>query len=365
MENRDYWLWLTRIKGFGNKKIKALLNNKKLPYDLFFASGSEIQKCMKQGIFQKNDYKNFMDSKNEETIKQYKKRLLALGIGYVTMYDANYPKVFLSLFEPPYVLYYRGTFIEHEISIGIVGSRKCTAYGAKVAEHFGEELAGNGVNIISGMARGIDSYGHKGALKGNGFTTAVLGCGINICYPKENVELMKQIIQNGCILSEYGLDVSPKPGLFPMRNRIISALSNGILLIEAKEKSGSLITVDCALEQGKDIFAIPGDVLGRSNEGSNNIIRLGGKPVFNVQDILEEYSIFARKIAPKLKDIEKTLEEKEKIVYSCISLSPLFIDELARMTNLKMNELQFILTKLEIKEVILQLPNKYYIRENP
>lgn len=148
-----------------------------------------------------------------------------------------------------------------------------------------------------------------------------------------------------------------------MRNRIIAALSRGIVLIEAKEKSGSLITMDYALDYGKDVFAVPGDVLGRTNAGSNNIIRLGAKPVFHVKDILEEYSIYSNNKVNCSPPKEFLLEEKEKIVYSCISLSPIHVDLIARETDLQMNELQFLLTKLEIKGAVIQLPNKYYIKD--
>jgi len=363
MEERDYWLWLTRIDGFGYKKIKALLNQMKKPYDLFRASEEEMKACMTSRIFAKKDLKNFMDSKNEQVIEAYIARMNAYGVSYVAVDDPEYPEELYGLYEPVYVLYYRGVFHKHRLSIGMVGSRQCSAYGRKVAERFGEDLAGHGVNVISGMARGIDSYSHIGALRGRGFTTAVLGCGINVCYPAENQTLMRKIIQEGCVLSEYGLDVEPSRGTFPLRNRIISALSNGILLVEAKEKSGSLITVDYALDYGKDVFAIPGDVLGRTNSGSNNIIRLGAKPVFEVKDILDEYSIYSNNQVSCVPKKEIILEEKEKIVYSCISLSPIFIDEIARETCISMNELQFLLTKLEIKGAVIQLPNKYYIRD--
>lgn len=363
MEERDYWLWLTRIDGFGYRKIKALLNQIKKPYDLFRASEKTIKTCMASRTFGKKDFKVFMDSKNEKSIEDYLLRMNAYGVSYVAVDDPEYPEELYGLFEPVYVLYYRGVFLKHRLSIGMVGSRKCSAYGRKVAERFGEDLAGHGVNVISGMARGIDSYSHIGALRGNGFTTAVLGCGINVCYPAENHTLMRRIIQDGCVLSEYGLDIQPSRGTFPLRNRIISALSNGLLLVEAKEKSGSLITVDYALEYGKDVFAIPGDVLGASNRGSNNIVRLGAKPVFEVKDILDEYSIYSNNKMNCQPKLEIILEEKEKIVYSCISLSPIFIDEIARETGISMNELQFLLTKLEIKGAVIQLPNKHYIRD--
>ena len=363
MKDRDYWLWLTRIPNIGVRKIAALLNYQKSPKGLFEAPRSDIKQIMENSVFAPGDFDNFIASRDIKKLGDYVLKLEAYGVGFVTVEDEHYPDELYRLYEPIYVLYYRGVFLKHKLNIAMVGSRKCTAYGRKVAERFGEGLAKHGVNVISGMATGIDSHSHMGALKGEGFTTAVLGCGINVCYPKHNHDLMRQIVRQGCVISEYGLDVQPLPGLFPMRNRIIAALSQGIVLVEAKEKSGSLITMDYALNYGKDVFAIPGDVLGRTNSGSNNIIRLGAKPVFEVKDILEEYSIYSNNEGNCLPTLEIILEEKEKIVYSCISLSPIFIDEIARATTLKMNELQFILTKLEIKGAVIQLPNKHYIRD--
>lgn len=363
MEERDYWLWLTTIPGFGHQRIKSLLKYQKNPYDLFRAPSKALEGVMASRVFRKSDLKMFLESRNEGKIKAYLKNMEAYGVGYVAVDDRDYPEELYGLFEPVYVLYYRGCFLKHRLSIGMVGARRCTAYGRKVAEKFGEDLAGHGVNVISGMARGIDSHSHVGALKAGGFTTAVLGCGINVCYPKENQTLMRRIVQDGCVVSEYGLDVEPLPGLFPMRNRIISALSDGILVVEAKEKSGSLITVDYALDYGKDVFAVPGDVLGRASSGSNNIIRMGAKPVFTASDILEEYSFNSNNGQNCSLQKEIILEEKEKMVYSCISLSPTFIDEIASATAFSMNELQFLLTKLEIKGAVIQLPGKHYIRD--
>jgi DNA processing protein len=364
MDHRIYWLWLTRIPGIGQKKIYILLLKFTTPYQVFCANHDALAACMAHPIFDKTDLSGITSSRDLRAIHNYERRLKDLEIGYVTIEDPSYPQSLLSIYDPPYVLYYRGILKSHKLSIGMVGSRRCTAYGRKVAEYFGGRLAENGVNIVSGLARGIDGYSHQGALAVDGFTTGVLGCGINVCYPKEHLELMKKIIRTGCVISEYGLDVPPKPGLFPMRNRIISGLSHGVLLVEAREKSGSLITIDFALEYGKDIFAVPGDVLGTSNKGSNNIVKLGGKPVFEVDDILEEYSIFSTNKHTISLEVEKTLDEKEKIVYSCISLTPVFIDELSRIVNLTMNELQFLLTKLEMKGAVTQLPNKYYIRDH-
>lgn len=368
--DRKYWLWLTRIEGIGIKKQKLLIDFCKDPKKLFYMEGKALQECFSHPLFRENDVVSFNQSRDEIRLIDYEKRLEALGIGYVTIEEAHYPRLLKNLYDPPFLLYYRGILKEHPLSMGVVGSRKCTAYGRKVAEKFAFNLAAEGVNVVSGLARGIDSYSHRGALDAGGFTTAILGCGINICYPKENVNIMKEIIQKGCIISEYGLDIPPKQGFFPMRNRLISGLSNGVLLIEARKRSGSLITVDCALDAGKDVFAVPGDVLGTSNEGSNNIIRLGGKAVFTVEDIMEEYYEKTKEFYTENKDVSMSeqlklslLDDDETLVYEQLGQMPVFIDELLNMTGRTMSGLQFILTKLEIKDMVVQLPGKHYIRK--
>lgn len=362
MEERIYWLWLTRIPGFGPRKIQRLLAWKKRPMDLFESTTGELREMLTKRPFNKGDLKAFQDSRNLKAIEGYERQLKDRGIHYITVEDSAYPEELYLLYEPVFVLYYRGIFQSHKLNIAMVGARNCSHYGRQVAEKLGEELAAQGVNVISGMALGIDSHSHIGALKGGGFTTAVLGNGVNVCYPKSNRDLMATIVKQGCVVSEYGPDMPPSRRSFPLRNRIIAALSQGVVLVEAKERSGSLITMDYALEYGRDVFAVPGDVLSRSNEGSNNIIRLGAKPVFGAKDILEEYSIYSNNERNCSGAKEFVLEEKEKIVYSFISLSPIHVDEVVRETGLRINELQFVLTKLEIKGAVIQLPNKYYIR---
>ncbi len=363
MEERAYWLWLTRVPGIGYQKIKALLSYRKNPKALFEMTSDELDHLFASKIFRKGDRQSFEVSRDLKSLECYTERLKSCGVRYLTRNDTDYPNILGELYEPVYVLYYRGEIRASDISIGIVGARRCTAYGRKAAEKFGRELAAQGVNVISGLARGIDSYGHKGALDVEGYTSAVLGCGINVCYPSENQLLMRRIIQNGCVFSEYGLDVEPNRGYFPLRNRIISALSDGLLLVEAKERSGSLITVDYALEYGKDIFSVPGDIFGKSCAGSNNLIRLGAKPVFEGKDILEEYSLFSHNEANCPSKKEFILEEKEEMVYSCINLSPVFIDEIIAATGISVSEIQFLLMKLEMKGAVIQLPNKHYIRD--
>lgn len=359
-----YWLWLTNIKGIGDKKQGYLLNYFKEPKNIFEASESQLNSFMKiYNIFNSKDKATLMKSRNADKITSYHDKIINMGINYITIDEPYYPFSLKNINNPPKVIYYRGKVPKNEgIKIAIVGSRKCTDYGKKVALYFANELSKLGVTIVSGMARGIDTAAHRGTLKEKGNTIAVLGCGINICYPKENINVMNEIIEKGTIISEYPINTTPSAGLFPLRNRIISGLSDGVLIVEAASKSGSLITADYALEQGRDVFAIPGRVFDKYSKGTNRLIKLGAKPIIDIQDILEEYNITINNKKENKQNIEEILEENEKMVYSCISFDPIYIDNICRKINIDIRELLLILTKLEFKGIIKQLPNKYFIR---
>ena len=207
----------------------------------------------------------------------------------ITIDEDQYPKNLKHIYNPPRVLYVKGKLIpEDYYSIGIVGSRKASFYGQQNAERLGSELAQKGFTVISGMARGIDTYAHKGALKAKGRTIAVLGSGINVVYPPENKTLMDEISRNGAVISEFPIDTRPNRQNFPMRNRIISGLSMGVLVIEAARKSGALITASFALEQGREVFSLPGRVDMSTSRGTLGLIKEGAKLVESVDDILEE-----------------------------------------------------------------------------
>ncbi|PKM49831.1 MAG: DNA-protecting protein DprA, partial [Firmicutes bacterium HGW-Firmicutes-7] len=266
-----------------------------------------------------------------------------------------------TLYDPPHIIYVKGKLVEEQqIKIAIVGARRCSNYGKKVAEYLSKRLAENNVVVVSGMARGIDTAAHKGTLEAGGATVAVLGCGVNICYPEENYKLMKEIIDLGCVLSETPVNAAPVPGNFPLRNRIISGLCDGVLVVEAAGKSGSLITADCALEQGKDVFAIPGRIFDTFSEGTNQLIKMGAKPVQCVEDILEEYIDIGENTVENKMVI--TLDKGEEMVYSCISFEPIHLDTLYRKVSMNIDDIQLMLMKLELKGVIEQLPSKYYMK---
>lgn len=286
------------------------------------------------------------------------------GIGVLTRLDQNFPDFLLQISNIPCILYYCGdyTLLKKE-SLAIVGSRSATVYGLKQARLMAEELSQNGLVIVSGMARGIDAAAHQGALAKNGGTIAVLGSGINVPYPRENFKLFKEISEKGVVVSEYPLDTKPESYHFPIRNRIISGLSLGVFVIEAKAHSGSLITCDLALEQGKEVFALPGPITSANSIGSLRLIQQGAKLVIYPQDILEELGYeYKTSVYNQQKVVITDLDEQAKQILKSISWEPINIDFILDK-NLQNRELTLrILLELELQGLIKQLPGKYYVR---
>ena len=247
--------------------------------------------------------------------------------------------------------------------VAVVGARMCSEYGKKMAEQIGEKLALCGAEVLSGMARGIDAYGHIGALKAGGNTYAVLGCGVNVCYPRTNQKLYENILSHGGIISEYPPETEPIAQLFPARNRIISALSDVVVIVEAKERSGSLITADFALEQGKDIYAVPGRVTDSLSMGCNNLIRQGAGIINSVEDFVKDLELYTC-IDTTQENFNKLLLEKdESLVYACLSLRPKSMEELLKKTGFAMPQMADILQRLIQKDFITESFKNYYIRK--
>ena len=246
---------------------------------------------------------------------------------------------------------------ESKKSIAIVGARECSNYGKEIALHFARELAKQGIQIISGLARGVDRYSHIGTLEQDGKTFAVLGCGIDICYPKENIDTYMEIIETGGIISEYPPGFQPIAANFPMRNRIISGISDGILLVEARQKSGSLITMDYGLDQGKNIYACPGRITDTLSYGTNHIIQMGGKLVMSPEDIFEDFGLHESEGSCVGKEI---LGGVELQVYDCLELMPKHIEEILQETGLTMEQVSEVLFQLQLTGCIKQVAGNYY-----
>ena len=286
MKDIEYWIWLSRIEGLNPKILNNLLEKYDNPKTIWNKTKEEL---LEDGIKEKyiDELTNIIYRQN---LDKYLKYMNENNIEIITIRDTNYPDKLKVIYDPPIVLYLKGNKnILNEKSVAIVGCRLCTKYGANVAKKIAYNLSLNNINVISGLARGIDSFAHKGSLDGNGKTIAVVGCGLDKVYPGENINLFNNIIKyNGAIISEYIIGTKPLSKNFPKRNRIISGLSNGVIIVEAREKSGTLITVDFALEQGKNIYAVPGNIDNLNSYGTNELIKQGAKVLTKVQDILED-----------------------------------------------------------------------------
>ncbi len=288
------------------------------------------------------------------------------GFSLVRLGDEGFPQPLAAIYAPPPFLYLRGTIRpEDRVAIAIVGSRKATSYGIAVAERMSADLAQRGVTIVSGMARGIDAAAHRGALEAGGRTIAVLGCGLGVTYPPEHTELSEQIAANGGVLSEFPVFAPPKPDHFPRRNRIISGLTLGVLVVEAGAESGAMITANYALEQGREVFAVPGQVTARSSRGCHQLIKAGAKLTEGWEDIWEE--IEAQLGPPSQVGIRGAaaippLEQEEALVVDALEAGPVQIDDLIGRTRVPPGQMASLLLSLMLKGVIEELPGKHFAR---
>ena len=280
-----------------------------------------------------------------------------------TKFEEMYPQRLLVYENMPQIIYVKGKLpLEKRKTVAIVGARICSHYGAYQAYRFAKELTQQGVQIISGLAKGIDANAHKGALDAGGNTFAVLGCGVDICYPKQNQKLYEQIIKSGGVLSEFDNQTPPFAGNFPRRNRIISGLADLVLVVEAKKKSGSLITANYALEQGKTVFAVPGRVDDVLSEGCNLLIADGAGVANSVESILSELQILPKKKGDFRHKSKIWLASHEEMGYSCLDLQPKNIEEIFQEVSLKPGEIMEILLKLELEGLIMEPVKNYYTR---
>ena len=357
------WLALHMIPRLGNTVIGRLVERFGDPEKVFDATVSDLVKIvgMKPEVAQNIAGRASIQSAEEELRKVEKQ-----GARIITYADASYPELLKQIHNPPIVLYAKGAdFPKNRRSIAIVGSRNPTHYGFDAAETFGFDLACRGATVVSGMARGIDSAAHRGCLRGGGFTVAVIGTGIDVVYPSENKTLFKRISENGMILSEFPMGSRPEPWNFPIRNRIISGLCEGIVVVEATKKSGSLITASLALEQNREVFAVPGSIHSFKSTGTHHLIKQGACLAEKADDVLEELG-FSGKYA-KSGNVKKPngglppdLDAREKRIYECLSDYPVHMDEIMRKGMLEAGEAASILMEMELKGLIRQLPGKMF-----
>ncbi len=394
MDQRILWIWISNALKTDSRKITCLYDRFDSAEDIFRAGMEDYQAI--EGLTPQDAAALCdKDVTRAEKILAY---CQSMGAKVLTFEDTDYPYALRKIFDPPYVLYVKGNILpwDRMLCIGVVGTRHATDYGKYAAEELSFALAREGVTIVSGMAAGIDSCGHRGALRAKAPTIAVLGCGIDVVYPASNAALEREIERDGAVLTEYPPGTEPKGTNFPRRNRIISGLSQGVLVAEAPVKSGALITADCALAQGKDVFAVPGGIYTPSSAGCNLLISQGAKLVSCAADILEEYGMHIEKIHPPKKEFQENSEqapvsektqdktaEKAKAVKNVIQVTiddPIYrdltdeeksiiavlidqnasCDELLEKTKLPAPKLLSTLTLLEIKGYLNSLPGKHY-----
>lgn len=290
-------------------------------------------------------------------------RLAALNVRVETWQTAGYPRLLRDIDTAPPVLYFRGDYLpQDEFAVGIVGTRTPTSYGRDIAVNLAEGLASNGITVVSGLARGVDTCAHQGALKAGGRTLAVLGSGVDVIYPPENWRLAENIIAgHGALISDYALGTKPDGVNFPPRNRIISGLSLGLVVVQASEKSGALITASFAAEQGRDVFAVPGNINVRNSTGTNRLIRDGAHPVGEVRDILEQLNLHMINEQQIVRDIIPANPTEQQLL-NHLSDEPVHIDELGRSCNLPIAEISATLTLMELKGMVRQAGNMQYVR---
>lgn len=353
---RYYWAAFRLIPGFGNSRIKSLVS--------FFGSAQTAWKAARRDLFlcgclDVADCNNLLAEREKIDVHKIAQEWEQKGIRLCRPPDGEYPALLKTIFDPPQVLFYRGQLPGDQPLIAIVGARRASAYGKNAASFLASQLVSAGFAVVSGAARGIDTAAHNGALEG-GRTFAVLGCGVDVSYPAENKRLLEKIAEQGAVISEHPPGTPPLPGFFPARNRIISGLSRGVVVVEAAEKSGALITADFALEEGRDVFAVPGSIFSETSRGTHRLIKQGAKLVERAADILEEYGLDGD-AEPEIPAAPLTADESA--VYKALNCeNPLTVDEIVLKTNMTPQVAAYILLQLELRDLVAQSGGQRYIR---
>ena len=364
VEEISYWVALSLVPGVGSVLFKRLLDQFKTPDAVFRATLRDLLRV--EGIG-KRVAEEILKGPAEEKTERELRLVKEAGGTLLTIADEHYPLRLREIYDPPPLLYLRGELREEDnLALSIVGSRKTSPYGRWITERISQEIVRHGITIVSGMARGIDSVAHGGAISGGGRTLAVLGCGIDVIYPPESRTLFGQIIEHGAVLSEFPMGSRPEGIHFPRRNRIISGLSIGVVVVQASAKSGSLITAEYALEQGREVFAIPGNVGADGSRGTNRLIKEGAKLVESSEDILEEILPrwkTMRESSIKVRSPGEGLLEEGKVVYRLLSESPLHIDVIIRESRLDPGKVSGLLLDMELKGLITQWPGKCFTKK--
>lgn len=362
LEERKYWIAFSSFVGFGPKRFKLLRD--------YFGSAEKAWKVSEKeleeiGLSEKL-IASFLFHRKNFSLEEYLAKINKLGVGIITLEDENYPKLLKQIDDAPFLLYFKtsslGFVSNTDCSIAVVGTRKITNYGQEVTEKLVTELVFNGITIVSGMARGVDSIAHKTAIENKGTTIAVLGSGIDIIYPPENRTLYNSIVENGAVVSEFPLGFKPMPWCFPVRDRIMSGLSLGVLVTEAASDSGSLITASCAGNQGREVFAVPGPITSTVSFGTSELLKKGAKLVTCVTDILEEIKIKEKKEQANA-CLVLPANENEKLIIDILGGGQLHINNIVLKSKLSVSQTGSILMMMEMKGMVKNYGKGMYGRK--
>ncbi|MCB0046141.1 MAG: DNA-processing protein DprA [Caldilineaceae bacterium] len=358
MEEKAYWIAFNQVRGIGPARVAGLLEQ----FGTLEAAWHAPLRRLQQSRLDRRALENLLIARRKFDLDKEWERVSASRATLLTWLDDEYPARLRAIDSPPPVLYLDGALMpQDDWAVGIVGTRRASVYGREVARRLAGELARQGVTVASGLALGVDTVAHQAALEAGGRTIAVLGSGVDYIYPAQNKRLAQQIQEQGCIMSEYALGVRPEANNFPPRNRIISGLSRAVAVIEAGEQSGALITAKFAAEQGRDVFAVPGNILHPGSAGCNRLIQTGAIPLLSVDDVLEQL------------DMERMLEQRtvkqyipddplEAALLEQISGQPQHIDELVRQLTLPAAQISSLLAIMELKGLIRQVSAMHYVR---
>ncbi|MBC8264226.1 MAG: DNA-protecting protein DprA [Anaerolineales bacterium] len=338
-------------------KFRALLNHFG---DLEEAWRADARELKEAGLDQRA-LSNFMTMRSTISLDGEMEKIERQGAKVLTWDDPAYPPRLLNIYNPPPVIYVKGDILEEDQwAVAVVGTRVATVYGKEVARQIAGGLARNGLTIVSGLARGIDSEAHRAALDAGGRTIAVLGSGVDVIYPAESRKLAQAVINRGALVSEYAMGVQPEASNFPPRNRIISGLSLGVVVVEAGERSGALITADFALEHGREVFAVPGNIFRKKSMGTNKLIQQGAKPVLSVEDILEELNLTMVSQQAEVRAVVPE-NETEAALLEYITADPVHVDEIGQKSGLPISQVSSTLALMELKGMVRQVGGMNYI----
>jgi DNA processing protein len=362
-DHRMYWVGFNMVKGIGSVRFKILLDAFGSAETAWNASPEAL---LDAGLSRKV-VESFQRVRKGVSLEQVWQRLQSMDVQVLTWDDEGYPRHLKEIDQPPPVIYIRGTLTpEDEWAVAIVGTRRVTAYGRQVTEEIATSLARNGVTIISGLARGVDSLAHQAALNAGGRTLAVLGSGVDLVYPPENRKLAAQIIEHGALVSDYSLGTPPDGVNFPPRNRIISGLAMAVIVVEAGQTSGALITASFAAEQGRDVFAVPGNIHAPQSQGTNRLIRDGAQPLLNPQDVLEALNL-TMVVEHRAVRVALPSDPVESRLYKLLSHEPMHVDEIRALANMPIETVSATLVMMELKGMVRQVGGMNYVavREDP